>query len=72
MLQELNPFRLLLHVLFFDAVMNLEVEVSRIEKTKDATEMTEKLVFIFYFRKVRLLPVLQRIKVLLESDEFRC
>lgn len=72
MLQELNPFRLLLHVLFFDAVMNLEVEVSRIEKTKDATEMMEKLVFIFYFRKVRLLPVLQCIKVLLESDEFRC
>lgn len=72
MLQELNPFRLLLHVLFFDAVMNLEVEVSRIEKTKDATEMTEKLVFIFYFRKVRLLPVLQCIEVLLESDEFRC
>lgn len=34
--------------------MNLGVGVSSIEKTKDATEMTEKLVFIFYFRKVRL------------------
>lgn len=54
MLNEQNPFRLLLHVLFFDAIMNLGVGVSSTEKTKDAAEMTETLVFMFYFRKVRL------------------